>query len=107
MVAALLAAGLAVDARSASSGGTPLHLAASNGHTECVKYLFHQAYARNRSINVLNAVDRWGNMAHTDARRECYPEILKFLSDKVMAQQQPRHGGAGVTAFSTFLEPFD
>jgi glutaminase len=55
---------------------SPLHLAASNGHANVVKYLL----SRTGSAQALIAnKDRWGNTAADDARREGHPEILALF----------------------------
>jgi glutaminase len=47
---------------------TPLHLAASNGHHDVIRYLLAQAGAARSAL--LQAKDRWGFTAHDDAVRE-------------------------------------
>jgi len=53
---------------------TALHLAASNGHYNVIKYFIEQ------EIN-LNPIDRWGGTPLDDATREDHTDIIKLLQD--------------------------
>ena len=53
---------------------TALHLAASNGHYNVIKYFIEQ------EIN-LNPIDRWGGTPLDDATRENHTDIVTLLQD--------------------------
>jgi len=53
-------------------GRIAIHLASSEGHLECVRFLVEQS-------NSLNLKDRWGNTALDDAVRHQHPEIEAYL----------------------------
>ena len=58
---------------------TALHLAASNGHDSCVKYILGQADDDEERESHMCALDRWGNTAHADAVREGHMECAMLL----------------------------
>ena len=53
---------------------TPLHLAASNGHLNVVKYL-----VENIPGIEVNPVDRWNGTPYDDALREKQDEVTAYL----------------------------
>jgi len=53
---------------------TPLHLAASNGHLNVVKYLIEECDILN-----INPVDRWNGTPYSDAIREKFDEVAEYL----------------------------
>ncbi len=57
---------------------TGLHLAASEGHLEAVKFFIE------KNVDI-NPKDRWGGTPFADAKREGYKEVLELLK---------KHGGA-------------
>ena len=61
---------------------TPLHLAASNCHTDVVKYLIAPGRGGVASIA---AKDRWGNSPMDDAARESCDAAAKVLKKAVAA----------------------
>ena len=52
---------------------TPMHLAASNGHLNVVRYLYESG------VRDVNPVDRWLGTPYDDAVREGHHEIAEFL----------------------------
>ena len=54
-------------------GRTPLHLAASQGHIEVVKYLL------SIGLKNINPIDRHKNTPLDDAKRESFQEIYDLL----------------------------
>lgn len=55
---------------------TALHLASSNGHLNCVKYLIANAKGKDA---ILNAKDRFGNTPKDDTTREKHPSCEKVF----------------------------
>lgn len=52
-----------------------MHLAASEGHSDVVKFLIERGAKVNRN-------DRWGNTPLDDAHRHRYPDVIKYLRDQ-------------------------
>lgn len=61
-----------LSAKEPTHGGTPLHVAAFNGHFECVKFLVGSGAE-------INARDNEGWTALSQARDQGYPEIVEWL----------------------------
>lgn len=61
---------------------TPLHIAATEGHFEVVRFLVDTA-----RVNV-NAVDRWGLTALDDAQHFNHTEVVNFLSNQLKTPEQ-------------------
>jgi glutamate dehydrogenase len=74
-VASLLAAGVDIN-KGDYDRRTPLHLAASEGHIDVVKFLVEE---HNANVNV---VDRFGNTPLQDAIRGGQDEIVKYLEGR-------------------------
>ena len=70
-------------------GRTPLHLAASNGHTAAVSYLLARCSSR-RLGSMLEAKDRWASQPLDDARREGHEACARVLET---AAALSIHGG--------------
>jgi len=58
---------------------TALHLAASNGNMQIIKYLFAQCANAEERRKLLEVEDRWGHTAHDDAIREKHPHCAAAL----------------------------
>ena len=57
-------------------GRTPIHLAASEGHSKIVEYFI------SKDLN-LNPKDRWGGTPLEDAKRHNQKKIVKILENKL------------------------
>jgi len=58
---------------------TALHVAASEGHLDVVRYLCVQA--GDKADHLKNALDRFGGNPHSDAVREGHDEVAAYLAD--------------------------
>lgn len=55
-------------------GRTPLHLAASEGHLNMIKFMIETG------LKNLNPLDRWGNTPLDDAKRGKFKDVIVLLS---------------------------
>ena len=61
-------------------GRTALHVASSEGHLDCVKFLVDVCQAP------LDAIDRWGNTPLNEAQRHQQKQVQSFLESRAKSQ---------------------